>query len=61
MITLYRCACGRYKRYGHGVFPKELENSEEKRLLKDVLQSGICVILDWVCPHCELRAKEVVK
>lgn len=57
MITLYRCVCGRYKRYGRGVYPKELEDSNERRLLKDVLQSGVCVILKWICPHCEVDAK----
>ena len=52
MLTLHRCACGRYRRYGRGTFPREL-CGEERKLLEDSVERGMCVVVPWICPYCE--------
>lgn len=54
MTVLYKCACGRYRRHGAGVYPKDLKSSDERRMLEEALKKGEVEICSWVCPYCKV-------
>jgi hypothetical protein len=58
VITLWRCKCGRYKRFGLAEFIRDLITSEgkkeERRMFIQLINSGAYRIQSWTCPFCKL-------